>query len=632
MSPSHTPNLYRFEKPLRDLFIVPFWLFVLSCVTSFSLFGLYRTTQAQVENAKVINQVIAQTATSQNAPLTATQVATVLQQAPYIDNIVFYPISSTDLIPNHIITWRTYLFQDYIGISQAIYLNHPVTTYSDSTATGDNSINNDPAQRHQIIGHLYLTLNLVKIRHAWMLRYLALLGIIIMLALCLIGICFKRVKPFFIRLSHLEQLSEKIINNKSDELKIATNADEKRWIFSLALEKLIDKQQHLINQIKQLIKKNRHLNESQENYVLQYSHFQNVITHELKLSLNQAYAGLKLLNSQYTSQEQKDAIGIIDSGIQKLDDKLNQIIYISRLEKGQIGISLEKFDPLQLLDTIIGNLQPIAREKGLILTHQSHFSSYTLEGDSQKITLILTSIIENAIKFTEKGKISVSSQLNHLPKNLHWQVTVNDTGIGLSEHALSQLFQRFFQVNPNHTTDFKEIGVGLYSVRKLLDLIGGEIQVESDISQGSTFRVNFPLNDWQKSLQYSVLRDKTIGIFDPTSAYKDVTDSIIATGAMVQVCQSDKVMLHEVNLHPYTALIFMPNVMPHVVSKMTQQIRQSQTQQRTLIIYTPLPTAQLEKSILLADGVDYINSLSVRSDDNELNEQHFIKNLVIYLS
>lgn len=111
-----------------------------------------------------------------------------------------------------------------------------------------------------------------------------------------------------------------------------------------------------------------------------------------------------------------------------------------------------------------------------------------------------------------------------------------------------------------------------------------------------------------------------------------MTDSIIATGAMVQVCQSDKVMLHEVNLHPYAALIFMPNVMPHVVSKMTQQIRQSQTQQRTLIIYTPLPTAQLEKSILLADGVDYINSLSVGSDDNELNEQHFIKNLVIYLS
>ena len=169
-------------------------------------------------------------------------------------------------------------------------------------------------------------------------------------------------------------------------------------------------------------------------------------------------------------------------------------------------------------------------------------------------------------------------------------------------------------------------------MRKLLDLIGGEIQVESDISQGSTFRANFPLNDWQKSLQYSVLRDKSIGIFDPANAYKEVIDSVIATGAMVQVFQSDKVLLHEVNLHPYAALIFMPNVTPRVVSDITQQIRQSQTQQRTLIIYTPLPTAPLEKSILLADGVDYINSLSVGSEDNELNEQHFIKNLVIYLS
>lgn len=617
MSPSQNTNLYRYEKPLRDLFVLPFWLFILTSVATFSLFGLYRTTQIQIENATVINQVIAQTASAQNASLTASQVATVLKQQPIIDNIVFYPISSTELIPNQNVTWRTYFFQNYIGISQPVYL----------AKDEQNSAN-----KNQIIGYLYLSLDLSEIRHAWMLRYLALLGLIILFSFLLIATCFKRTKPFFVRLSHLEQLSQKIINNKSDELKIAINPDEKQWVFSLALEQLIDKQQHLINQIKQLLKKNRQLTETQENFVYQHSHFQNVITHELKLSLNQVYAGVKLLNSQYASSEQKDAIHIIETGSQELDDKLNQIIYMSRLEKGQIGVSIERFDPEQLLDTLIQTLQPIAREKGLVLTQKNHFSSYVLEGDLQKIVLILTSILENALKFTPKGQITVDSQLIHLPRQLHWQVAISDTGIGIADTHQSQIFQPFFQVNPNYESGFKETGVSLYVVKKLLELIAGKVQVESDINQGSTFQVTFPLKDWQKSVQYTALQAKKIAVFDPSNAYTDLIDILQTTGATIHGFQDDKRLLDESVSENYEALLFMPTVSPRQASDLTQSIRQQQTHHRMLIIYTHLPNAHLNHAILLADGVDYIHPLSVGSDDNEINEQQLLKNLVMYLS
>lgn len=617
MSPSQNTNLYRYEKPLRDLFVLPFWLFILTSVATFSLFGLYRTTQIQIENATVINQVIAQTASAQNASLTASQVATVLKQQPIIDNIVFYPISSTELIPNQNVTWRTYFFQNYIGISQPVYL----------AKDEQNSAN-----KNQIIGYLYLSLDLSEIRHAWMLRYLALLGLIILFSFLLIATCFKRVKPFFARLSHLEHLSEQIINNKSDEIQIAINPDEKRWVFSLALEQLIGKQQHLINQIKQLLKKNRTLTETQENFAHQNSHFQNVITHELKLSLNQVNAGLKLLNGQYASNEQKDAIGIIEMGSDKLDDKLNQIIYMSRVEKGQIGVSIEKFDPIELLSNIVNNLQPIAKEKGLILSHNSHFTSYIMEGDTQKITLILTSLIENALKFTDKGTITLSSQLHHLPKDLQWQVVVSDTGIGVAKQHYEDIFQPFFQVNPNHGKVFKQTGVGLYLVKKLLDLIAGDIQLTSELSQGSTFTVTFPLTDWQKSIQYASLKDKKIAIFDPTDSYKNMVETLQATGASLKSYSDESLLLNEIIAENYHTLIFMPNVTSRMVSDITQQIRQNQTHARMLIIDTHLPADNEQEAILLADGVDYIHELNVGSDDNEVNEQALIKNLVMYLS
>jgi signal transduction histidine kinase len=110
--------------------------------------------------------------------------------------------------------------------------------------------------------------------------------------------------------------------------------------------------------------------------------------------------------------------------------------------------------------------------------------------DGEKLKHILQNLINNAIKFTEKGQITVAAR--HIHEDDFIQFTVVDTGIGISEESLPVIFERFRQLDSSETRNHGGVGIGLYIVKQFTELLGGTVDVESEFGKGSTFTITIP--------------------------------------------------------------------------------------------------------------------------------------------
>jgi Amt family ammonium transporter len=113
-----------------------------------------------------------------------------------------------------------------------------------------------------------------------------------------------------------------------------------------------------------------------------------------------------------------------------------------------------------------------------------------IENDGLKLKQVLQNIINNAIKFTEKGAITISVRYVSDAKNIEFRVA--DTGIGISTEEMAKIFERFYQVDSSQTRSFGGVGLGLYIVKEFTELLGGKLAVESERDKGSTFTVTIP--------------------------------------------------------------------------------------------------------------------------------------------
>jgi signal transduction histidine kinase len=125
-----------------------------------------------------------------------------------------------------------------------------------------------------------------------------------------------------------------------------------------------------------------------------------------------------------------------------------------------------------------------------LTTHIAGDVPTKLSGDWQRLQQILINIIGNAIKFTEEGTVSVRV---YTPSADHWALEVSDTGIGIQKKALSYIFEPFRQADDSATREYGGAGLGLSIVKQLVDLMKGEITLESEVGQGSTFTIVLPL-------------------------------------------------------------------------------------------------------------------------------------------
>jgi PAS domain S-box-containing protein len=186
--------------------------------------------------------------------------------------------------------------------------------------------------------------------------------------------------------------------------------------------------------------------------------------------------------------EQTGILRRIDRNARELLDLITTVLDLSRLEAGRLPVELKEVKVAELLKEIELETQGLGKQASLDFIWQVDEGLPSLHTDAGKLKVVIKNLIGNAVKFTEEGSITVAAQAC----NDGLEISVCDTGAGIAQEELSLIFEPFQQVESAAAGRHRGTGLGLYIVKRLLDLLGGRISVESEVGRGSTFRVWLP--------------------------------------------------------------------------------------------------------------------------------------------
>ncbi|MBU2478232.1 MAG: response regulator, partial [Gammaproteobacteria bacterium] len=215
------------------------------------------------------------------------------------------------------------------------------------------------------------------------------------------------------------------------------------------------------------------------------------MSHEIRTPMNGLLGFIDLLLRTPLNAVQRDYTTTIRKSASNLLVIVNDILDFSKIESGKLAIENTPFDLREALEDSVDLMAPVAHSKGLelILLIYSDVPLH-LYGDSNRIRQVLLNLLGNALKFTNRGTVVVRVMLDDddcEPDQASIRISVNDTGIGLSEEEKSLLFLAFSQADSSATRRFGGSGLGLFICKKLVEMMGGQIGVESAPGEGSTF-------------------------------------------------------------------------------------------------------------------------------------------------
>ena len=231
-----------------------------------------------------------------------------------------------------------------------------------------------------------------------------------------------------------------------------------------------------------------------------------LVSHEMRTPLNGIVGMAELMAESSLDDEQSEEIRLIHQSASKLAELVDRLLDYRSINHSKLSIHETDFDLYECIESVIERMIPQAMGTGLLLYDLIDRSTPRyVRGDLQILSKILTSLISNAIKFTEKGQVIVHvSCLPVVSESDYLEIKVQDTGIGIDPKNMQSIFKPFGQIEDYHTRKHEGLGIGLCVASQMAKQLDGEILVESKIGVGSIFTLRIPLKHVSKRVENGV--------------------------------------------------------------------------------------------------------------------------------
>ncbi len=286
------------------------------------------------------------------------------------------------------------------------------------------------------------------------------------------------------------------------QIQIASNAASKATTAAKAVATQADEQVGQVEALRHELEEHRRLQseltaakQAAEQATLAKGEFLATMSHEVRTPLNGIIPMLDLLQSSKLALDQREMLNTALQSARQLLRIVDDILDYSKLEANALQLENVSMNLRELLDSVIRLLERQAQAKGLRLSlHIDPEVKAAFRGDPLRIRQIISNLISNALKFTERGSITVNvSRLRETRTHHQLRFEVRDTGVGISPEAASKLFNAFSQADASTTRVYGGTGLGLAICKRIVDLMGGRIGVESELGKGSVFWFEIPM-------------------------------------------------------------------------------------------------------------------------------------------
>ncbi len=217
------------------------------------------------------------------------------------------------------------------------------------------------------------------------------------------------------------------------------------------------------------------------------------VSHELRTPLNAIIGFTRMVIRKaggQIAQLQKDNLQKVLISSEHLLSLINDLLDLAKIESGRMEVFAESFKVEEVIQVATTTVEPLLKDGRVRLITEINRDVPTLNTDRDKLKQSILNLLSNAAKFTEKGEIKVSAW----QENGSLKLVVSDTGIGMKKEALANIFDEFRQVDMSSSRKFGGTGLGLAIVKRFVNLLGGDIGVESEVGKGSTFTITLPLS------------------------------------------------------------------------------------------------------------------------------------------